>query len=142
MKIKITFYWNYWKCLTNKMSPTFFGDNFVENYKRKTAVKKIPFLLCWCQIVHFNYVGAKLSVFTLFVANCLGAKLSGCQIVRCEIVLPSWTWLSENMKDPNLRWPGHWGRRSKLAKKVESSRIFFYSSFCFSRNFRSSNFEF
>ena len=84
-------------------------------------------LLSWCKIVWCQIVWVAICP----VPNCLGAKLSGCQIVRCEIVLPSWTWLSENMKDPNLRWPGHWGRRSKLTKKVESSRIFFLQVFVF-----------
>merc|ERR1712240_457187 len=36
--------------------------------------------LSWCQIVHFYYLGAKLSVFIILVPNCplyyLGAKLS------------------------------------------------------------------
>ena len=37
------------------------------------------------------------------------------------------------MKDPNLRWPGHWGRRSKLTEKVESSRFFFFKFLFFKK---------
>ena len=40
--------------------------------------------LSWCQIVHFYYLGAKLSVFIILVPNCplyyLGAKLSGAKL--------------------------------------------------------------
>ena len=43
-------------------------------------VPNCPFLLSWCQIVRFYYLGAKLSVFIILVPNCplyyLGAKLS------------------------------------------------------------------
>ena len=49
--------------------------------------------LSWCQIVHFYYLGAKLSAFIILVPNCplyyLGAKIVRCQIVRCQIVLQS-----------------------------------------------------
>merc|ERR1711973_1011532 len=41
-------------------------------------VPNCPLLLSWCQIVHFYYLGAKLSPL-----------LSWCQIVRCQIVLQS-----------------------------------------------------
>ena len=40
--------------------------------------------LSWCQIVHFYYLGAKLSAFIILVPNCplyyLGAKLSGAKL--------------------------------------------------------------
>ena len=48
------------------------GENFDTNYSKKL----------WCQIVCFSNVGAKMSVFTLSVPNCLfsylSAKLSIC----------------------------------------------------------------
>ena len=49
--------------------------------KLSTFIILVPnclFLLSWCQIVCFYYLGAKLS-----------ALLSWCQIVRCQIVLQS-----------------------------------------------------
>ena len=83
--------------------------------KLSTFIILVPnclFLLSWCQIVCFYYLGAKLSVFLILVPSCplyyLGAKLSSaklsgaklsallswcqivqCQIVRCQIVLQS-----------------------------------------------------
>ena len=61
--------------------------------------------LSWCQIVHFYYLGAKLSAFIILVPNCplyyLGAKLSGAKLsgaklsynrcLDCRNILNAWT---------------------------------------------------
>ena len=45
--------------------------------------------LSWCQIVHFYYLGAKLSAFIILVPNCplyyLGAKLSGAKLSGAKL---------------------------------------------------------
>ena len=50
--------------------------------------------LSWCQIVHFYYLGAKLSSFIILVPNCLlyylgaklfGAKLSGAKLSGAKL---------------------------------------------------------
>ena len=45
--------------------------------------------LSWCQIVHFYYLGAKLSAFIILVPNCplyyLGAKLSGVKLSGAKL---------------------------------------------------------
>ena len=61
--------------------------------------------LSGCQIVHFYYLGAKLSAFIMLVPNCplyyLGAKLSGAKLsgaklsynrcLDCRNILNAWT---------------------------------------------------
>ena len=59
---------------TTKTSPTFFVTILLKNIK-KIAVPNCPF---------YN-VGAKLSIFTMLVPNCL-FLLSWCQIFRCPFV--------------------------------------------------------
>ena len=57
--------------------------------------------LSWCQIVHFYYLGAKLSAFIILVPNCplyyLGAKLSGAKLSSAKL---SGAKLSYNLTTP------------------------------------------
>ena len=75
-------------CLANKTTPIFLVTTLmkiiqkiavpnypIDDFGAKLSVftmlvPNCPFLLCWCQIVRFYYVGAKLSVCLL------GAKFS------------------------------------------------------------------
>ena len=66
--------------------------------------------LSGCQIVHFYYLGAKLSAFIIFVPNCLlyylGAKLSGakspvpnCPVPNCPTIKVRWGRGQENVEN-------------------------------------------
>ena len=103
---KNTFYQTFWKCLTNKTTLTFFGDNFDENDPKKLwcqivqFIMSVPYCPCaklcvflsWCQIV------CLLSWWLIVLFYYIDAKFSGCQIVLrqiicCQVVLPP-LWLS------------------------------------------------
>ena len=63
--------------------------------------------LSWCQIVHFYYLGAKLSAFIILVPNCplyyLGAKLSGAKLSGAKLSYNREEWSSSKNVEKTLR---------------------------------------
>ena len=55
--------------------------------------------LSWCQIVHFYYLGAKLSAFIILVPNC--------PVLNCPTIIPSNNNKNNIWINPDLRATGH-----------------------------------